>query len=101
MKLPGRKTWSLGVCKISLGQQSYNVEVYGQTSRKNRRQLRVTSEMAPLGTVGDLMPDEGGPEPISQRQNLLLTFRYHRVLCELAAGNPERYAETRRAMCTS
>ena len=34
--MPGCKTWSLGVCKSTLGQQSYNVEVAGQTYRNNR-----------------------------------------------------------------
>ena len=77
MKLPGRKTWGLEVCKSSMGQRSYNVEVAGQTYRRNRRELRETSEMAPLRTVDDLTPDEGEPEPTGQRQTFVveLTFR--------------------------
>ena len=48
IKLPGRNTWSLGVCGRVLGQRSYIVEVAGHTYRRNRRQLRSTNELVPL-----------------------------------------------------
>ena len=67
MKLPRGKT-CFGVCRSSLGQRSYNVEVAGQTYRRNRRQFRATSQIEPLGTLDDLTPDEGEPEPTGQRQ---------------------------------
>ena len=80
MKLPGCKTWSLGMCKSSLGQQSYNVEVAGQIYWRNRRQLRATSEMAPLGTVDDLTLDKESPSQPVNDKHLLLAFHYRRVL---------------------
>ena len=88
MKLSGRKTWSLGACKRSMGQRSYNFEVAGQTYRRIRRELSDTSEMAPLGTVDDLTSDEGEPEPTGQRQTFVVTFRCRRVLARTRRGGP-------------
>ena len=73
MKLPGRNTWSLGVCRRVLGQRSYIVEVAGHNYRRNRRQLRSTNEMVPI--ADDQTPDDQTPvgsdsvtrAPISQQ----------------------------------
>ena len=83
------------MCKSSLGQRSYNVEVDGQTYRRNRRQLKVTSETAPIGTVDDPTPDEGGPT--GQQAYVVVDLPLPVSSPELVAGDPERYAETRQA----
>ncbi|RLJ22807.1 hypothetical protein DJ031_00235 [bacterium endosymbiont of Escarpia laminata] len=70
MKLPGRNTWSLGVCKRALGQRSYTVDVEGHTYRRNRRQLRATNESAPSVTVAhDVTPDVGDSVPRAMISN--------------------------------
>ena len=44
MKLPGEEQWSLGACKRQVDTRSYLVECQGRVYRRNRRQLRSTSE---------------------------------------------------------
>ena len=47
MRLPGRRTWSPGVCVRSAGPRSYWVRVGGVMYRRNRRQLLSTDEPLP------------------------------------------------------
>jgi len=48
MKLPGENTWSKGVCLRLKGIRSYEVQVNGKVYRRNRKQLRLTSELSPV-----------------------------------------------------
>ena len=44
LKLPGNSTWSQAICKGEVAPRSYEVECNGRTYRRNRKDLRPTSE---------------------------------------------------------
>ena len=56
MRLPGKSTWSAGVCRGLVGPRSYEVEVGSQLYTRNRRQLIPTNRPA-LPEI----PDTEGP----------------------------------------
>ena len=44
IRLPGKKRWSIGTCIRQVAPRSYNVNVDGETYRRNRRQLLCAGE---------------------------------------------------------
>ena len=47
MKLPGKETWTKGICVKKVNKRSYDVEVEGKKYRRNRRHLLKTNELPP------------------------------------------------------
>ena len=76
MKLPGSNTWSCGICRKQVAPRSYLVESNDSIYRRNRRQLRKTSDKLPVhqpdieladsdSETGEEKGNEFEPEPIN------------------------------------
>ena len=89
MALPGRNTWSMGVCRRELGQRSYIVDVAGHTYRRNRRQLRSTNELVPIADDQTPVGAENAAGDTEARREAR------------RASDTAQYADARRAQCNT
>lgn len=69
MRLPRKQEWTLGTCTRVLKNRSYEVEVCGRRYRRNRRQLRSTTETPPPINLQDIGPPNTGPPEQEINQN--------------------------------
>ena len=50
IRLPGKSTWSIGICKSQVGPRSYEVQVGPTVYRHNRRHVMITNEKHAIDT---------------------------------------------------
>ena len=58
IRLPGKSTWSTGVCKGRVGPRSYEVQVGSATYRRNRRHVMTTKEEYQMDEYNDISVDD-------------------------------------------
>ena len=69
MKLAGDTKWSLGSCFKALPNRSYEVQVTGRSYRRNRHQLRTTTEAPPQTTLEDLLNNDADVTDVTSPVN--------------------------------
>ena len=82
IRLPGQKIWTPGTCERNVGPRSYEVQVGGSTYRRNRRDIRKSSQEPPLTAEF-----ETSEVPVEQREQ-------QEVAHELPSEQPTVMAET-------
>ena len=67
IKLPGKSTWSVGICRGLVGPRSYEVQVGAACYRRNRRHLILTNEQVDDDPI---IPEQATPENEDAEENV-------------------------------